>query len=171
MFNIANVIQTAGFMVLIKVTYPTTHGKVSQWLLAACCSPRPAPQGLMGAPGVPHTPKWGRVWGTGGSGAPARIGVRGALCSPGKASPCAQPEAGSRLGWHARKRQRGAFPRDIVQKEPRSGALGSELSHGEARKKINSAVRLRGGFAPEAASGGAPRCHPRCSQRRGCFCP
>lgn len=70
MFNIANVIQTAGFMVLIKVTYPATHGKVSQWLLAARCSPRPAPQGLMGSTGGPPYPKVGLglgdrgAWGT-----------------------------------------------------------------------------------------------------------
>lgn len=82
--------------------------------------------------------------------------------------PCAQPQTASRPGWHARKWQQGTFPRDIMQKEPKSGALGPNLSHWRSQEKINRAVKLRGEFAPEAASDGGPQCQLRSSQWRGC---
>lgn len=60
-----------------------------------------------------------------------------------------QLQTAGRPGWHAKKGQQGTFPRDTVQKEPKSGALGLNASHWRTQEKINCAVKLRGEFAPE----------------------
>ena len=127
-------------MFLIKGTYPAVHGKASQELLAAYCSPQPAPLRTvqhwpMWAPGLPCIPQWGRGPGCRGSwGTWGWLELQEAPCwslqhpSP---SPCprAQPQTAGRQGWSARKWQQGTFPRDIVRKEPESGALWPNLSH------------------------------------------
>lgn len=79
-----------------------------------------------------------------------------------------QLQTAGRPSWHAKKGHQGTFPRDIVQKEPKSGALGLNVSHWRSQEKINCTVKLRGEFAPEAASDGAPQCQPCSSSWRGC---
>lgn len=75
-------------------------------------------------------------------------------------------QTAGRPGWHAKKGQQGTYPRDIVQKEPKSAALGPNVSHWRSKEKINCTVKLRGEFAPEAVSDGAPQCQT--SPWRGC---
>lgn len=53
-----------------------------------------------------------------------------------------------------------------MQKEPKSAALGPNVSHWRSKEKINCTVKLRGEFAPEAVSDGAPQCQT--SPWRGC---
>lgn len=127
----------------------------------------------MGTPELPCIPQRGGGPGCRGSSGTCKAGAaRSSL--PVFETPFSQrmpmcPASDSgRPGWHARKWQQGTFPRDIVQKEPKIGALGPNLPHWRSQEKINRAVRLRGEFAPEAASDGAPQCQLRSSQQRGC---
>lgn len=127
----------------------------------------------MGALWLPCIPQWDRGPGHSGTSGTCQAGAaRNSL--PFFATPLCWPmlvcqlQTAGRPGWHAKKWQQGTFPRDIVQKEPKSGALGPNVSHWRSQEKINCAVKLRGEFALEAASDGAPQCQPCSSPWRGC---
>lgn len=153
------------------------HGKRSQQLLAAYRRLPPAPlrmqHRLMGALWLPCIPQWdrspghSRASGTCQAGAAKNSLLLFAAPLYGPMLVCQLQTAG-RPGWHAKKGQQGTFPRDIVQKEPKSSALGLNVSHWRSQEKINCTVKLRGEFAPEAASGGAPQCQGFSSPWRGC---